>query len=182
MASTRDQPMWVFGFGSLVWNPGFPHEEAHLAEVRGFARRFCVYTHDHRGTWEFPGLVLGLIPAEATVCRGVAFRVPRGREAEVQANLDQRELGDSVYQRAWLPVWVAGGEETALTYVANPDHPRCRTDFSTPEAAAIIRRAAGRSGPNTEYVAKTWEGLRTLGIQEPHMDELAAQLGLQAPA
>ena len=174
--------MWVFGFGSLVWNPGFPYAEARVGEVRGFARRFCVYTHDHRGTWDCPGLVLGLVPAEGNVCHGMGFRVAPGREAEVQAYLDQRELGDSVYERAWLPIQVGDREETALTYVADPEHPRCRTDFSAPEAAAIIRRAAGRSGPNTEYVARTWEGLRAIGVREPHLEALAEELGLAAPA
>ena len=174
--------MWVFGFGSLLWNPGFPYEEAHVATTRGFARRFCVYTHDHRGTWECPGLVLGLIPAEGTVCRGMGFRVAPEREAEVQAYLDERELGDSVYERAWLSIEVCGQEETALTYVAKPKHPRCRLDLSARDAAAIIQQAAGRSGPNTEYVAKTWEGLLAIGVSEPHLEELAAQLGLPLPA
>jgi len=161
--------MWVFGFGSLVWNPGFPYAEARVATVEGFARRFCVHTHDHRGTRECPGLVLGLVPAEGHSCMGMAFRVARGREAEVQDYLDRRELGDSVYERAWLPVEMADREETALTYVANPDHPRCRLDFSAPEAAAIIQRAAGRSGPNTEYLARTREGLLAIGVREPHL-------------
>jgi len=174
--------MWVFGFGSLVWNPGFPYEEACVASVQGFARRFCVYTHDHRGTWDCPGLVLGLVPAEGGTCRGMGFRVPAGREAEVQAYLDRRELGDSVYERAWLPIQLGGREETALTYVAKPDHPRCRLDFSVREAAAIIRQAVGRSGPNTEYVARTWEGLRAIGVRERHLEDLAEQLGLQARA
>ncbi|MFP4560660.1 MAG: gamma-glutamylcyclotransferase [Thiohalorhabdus sp.] len=174
--------MWVFGFGSLVWNPGFPFEEAHVATLRGFARRFCVYTHDHRGTWEYPGLVLGLVPAEDGVCRGLAFRVAPEREAEVQAYLDRRELGDSVYERAWLPVSVGGRAETALTYVANPEHPRCRLDLSAPQAAAIVRRARGRSGPNTEYVARTWEGLRAIGVREDHLEDLAEHLGLRERA
>lgn len=174
--------MWVFGFGSLVWNPGFPYTEAEVATVQGYARRFCVYTHDHRGTWDCPGLVLGLVPAEGGVCRGMGFRVAPGHEAEVQAYLDRRELGDSVYERAWLPTRVADREETALTYVADPDHPRCRLDFSTSQAAAIIRQAAGRSGPNTEYVTRTWEGLRAIGVRESHLEALAEQLGLSAPA
>ncbi|HKJ89400.1 MAG TPA: gamma-glutamylcyclotransferase [Gammaproteobacteria bacterium] len=174
--------MWVFGFGSLVWNPGFPYEEAHLATVRGFSRRFCVYTHDHRGTWECPGLVLGLVPAAGNVCQGMGFRVAAGREAEVQAYLDERELGDSVYERAWLAIEVGAREERALTYVANPQHPRCRLDLSAREAAAIVRQAAGRSGPNTEYVWKTREGLRSIGVREPHIEELAEQLGLEAKA
>ena len=174
--------MWVFGFGSLVWNPGFSYAEAHVATLRGYARRFCVYTHDHRGTWDCPGLVLGLVPAEDSTCRGMGFRVAPGREAEVQAYLDRRELGDSVYERAWVSVEVAGGTEQALTYVANPEHPRCRTDFSAPQAAAIIRRAVGRSGPNTEYAARTWEGLRAIGVREPHLEALAGELGLSATA
>ena len=174
--------MWVFGFGSLVWNPGFPYAEAQVATLRGYARRFCVYTHDHRGTWDCPGLVLGLVPAADGVCRGMGFRVAPGHETEAQAYLDRRELGDSVYERAWLPIEVAGRREKALTYVANPEHPRCRLDFSADEAAAIIRRAAGRSGPNSEYVARTWEGLRAIGVRENHLEALAEQLGLSTPA
>ena len=172
-----DGDLYVFAYGSLIWRPGFSHLGAHPALLRGFHRRFCLWSRFYRGTAETPGLVLGLDRGGA--CRGVAFRVSAAEAAAVLAYLDEREnIGDEVvYTRRRLPVRLldSGRMVRAVTYVANRGHGSyCRP---TPDlAAAAIARGIGTAGANRDYLLHTLSHLRAMGVRDAGLDRIAALL------
>jgi cation transport protein ChaC len=177
-----DGHLYVFAYGSLMWRPGFTHAAAHPALLRGFHRRFCLWSHRYRGTPETPGLVLGLDRGGA--CRGLAFSVPGAEARAALAYLDERELPDgaeTVYRRCVLPVRLLGSGRMvrAVAYVANRG---CRlySGRLAPEAAALaIARGRGQMGANLDYLLNTIAELRRLGVRDPGLDRIAA---LVAPA
>jgi cation transport protein ChaC len=171
-----DGYLYVFGYGSLIWKPGFQFESAHPALLRGFHRRFCIWSHRYRGTPEAPGLVLGLDRGGS--CRGVAFRVAAPRAAEVLAYLHEREMSGDVYHRRLLPVCLLDNDGTrrAVTFVAD----RRSKDYCgalPPDAAAVaIARGHGVMGPNRDYLLNTVSHLRDLGVRDAGLDRIAALL------
>lgn len=168
MAAKRD--MWVFGYGSLMWDPGFAHEEMQPALLYGYHRAFCIMSHRHRGTPENPGLVLGLIPGGS--CVGRAFRVAASKVPETLEYLHEREMPQYVYEPRDVPVHVPAGRVTAHTYVADIAHERCLRNLTLEETAGYIRRGVGGRGPNTEYLENTIAHLDELGIKEGRLHEL----------
>ncbi|PIE13540.1 MAG: gamma-glutamylcyclotransferase [Rhodobacterales bacterium] len=169
--------MWVFGYGSLVWNPGFDVAERRIAMLTGFARSFCMRSIHHRGTEEAPGLVLALDAMEGHHCEGVALAVIEGQEDAVLAYLRERELVSSAYIERSLPIRLADGREVeALTYVVDPDHVQYCGGLDLEEQAHIIARAHGKRGPNAEYLFNTASHLAELGIQDSEMDWLTRRV------
>jgi len=178
-----DGHLYVFGYGSLIWNPGFPHDGAHPALLRGFHRRFCLWSRFYRGTPEAPGLVLGLDRGGS--CRGVVFRVPGTTAEDVLAYLDEREnlSAETVYERRMLPVRLldlenGGRVVRAVAYVANRVHPSyCRPCPDT--AAPAIARGIGQAGANRDYLLNTVAHLRAMGVRDAGLDRI---VGLLPPA
>jgi cation transport protein ChaC len=175
---------WVFGYGSLIWRPGFAHVDTRRAHLHGYRRSLCIRSWVHRGTRERPGLVLGLDRGGS--CAGLAFRVPDGLRDEVVAYLRERELVTNVYRERWLSVRLAGGERVeALGYVVDRSHPQYAGGLAVDEAIGAVRGAVGRSGPNEEYVLSTVEHLRALGIRDRWLEAVAGGLrdeaGFKAP-
>lgn len=174
--------LWVFGYGSLIWRPGFAFEESLQARLNGYHRSLCVFSHVHRGTPERPGLVLGL--DRGGTCRGLAFRVaPEHAEASI-AYLREREQATSVYLERHLPVTLEDGRKVkALVYVADRRHLQYAGRLPGAELLKLIRQGRGSSGENPDYVLKTHEHLRKMGIFDPVLAELAQHLapGLAAP-
>ena len=168
--------MWVFGYGSLIWNPGFPVAETRIARATGWHRSFCMRSIHHRGTVEDPGLVLALDRADGAVCDGVAFAVAQGAEEDTLAALRERELISSAYLETMLPLTTAGGEIEALAYVIDPDHVQYCGGLALEEQAQIIARAIGGRGPNCEYLWSTAQHLADLGIADPNLEWLAARV------
>ncbi|KMW56085.1 Cation transport protein chaC [Candidatus Rhodobacter oscarellae] len=168
--------MWVFGYASLIWNPGFEVAEQALARLDGYARSFCMRSIHHRGTEAEPGLVLALDAAEGTHCDGVAFRVQPGTEDATLAYLRERELISSAYLERVLPVTLADGRrEQAYTYVIDPEHVQyCHETLDA--QAEIIALAIGGRGPNTEYLYNTADHLAVLGIADPDLTWLAEKV------
>lgn len=167
---------WVFGYGSLMWRPGFAHTETRRARLSGYRRALCIHSHVHRGTVERPGLVLGLDRGGS--CIGLAFRVPGAMRDEVVAYLRERELVTNVYLERSLPAVLEGGEAVrVLGYVVDRDHPQYAGRIDAEAAAAQVRGAAGVSGRNEDYVSSTVEHLRTLGIRDRWLEDVAARLG-----
>lgn len=169
-----DGSLYVFGYGSLMWRPGFAHDAAHPALLRGFHRRFCLRSRHYRGTPERPGLVLGLDRGGA--CRGMAFRVAARDAPAALGYLDERENpnGESVYHRRLLPVRLldAGRRALAVAYVADPAHHAfCRPGEA--EAAGVIAGARGRTGPNREYLLNTLRHLEALGVRDRRLARIA---------
>lgn len=174
-----DGHLYVFGYGSLLWRPGFAHAQAHPALLRGWHRRFCLWSHHYRGTPEVPGLVLGLDRGGA--CRGMAFRVAGPEAPAVLRYLDERENPDgaTVYHRRVLPVRLldSGRAVRAVTYIANRSHESyCRPPPET--AARHIAAGVGLTGANRDYLLNTLAQLRALGVRDAGLDRIAALLPL----
>ncbi|MFN3994568.1 MAG: gamma-glutamylcyclotransferase [Tabrizicola flagellatus] len=169
-------PLWVFGYGSLIWDPGFPVAERRLARLDGWHRSFCMRSIHHRGTPERPGLVLALDRAEGASCAGLAFRVAPGEEAATLAALRERELVSSAYLEEVLRVETADGTLDALTYVIDPDHAQYCGGLPLEEQAGIIARATGGRGANRDYLWSTAAHLADLGIADPDLEWLAARV------
>ncbi len=168
--------MWVFGYGSLIWDPGFPVAEAVVGRVDGWHRSFCMRSIHYRGTPEAPGLVLALDAAEGATCNGVALRVEPARAEEVLAGLRERELISYAYREVTVPVVLADGRQVeALTYAINRDHDQY-CGLTADEQAAIIARASGARGPNRDYLYATAEHLHALGIADAEIDALVTRV------
>jgi cation transport protein ChaC len=166
---------WVFGYGSLIWRPGFPYVERRMARLVGAHRSLCVYSWVHRGTQADPGLVLGLDRGGA--CRGVAFRVAPDDWHAVVAYLREREQVTSVYLERSREVRFADGSRAdALTYLVDRSHSQYAGKLDEDTKFRIIEGARGRSGPNPDYVINVAAHLATLGIPDPELDRLAARL------
>lgn len=167
--------MWVFAYGSLMWNPGFAHRRAERAHIHGYHRDLCVWSWVHRGTEANPGLVLGLDGGGS--CVGVAHRVA---EAERDATLEylyERELVTHVYIPVVRNIRIDGeGVAPALTFVVDRQHPQYAGRLSPDVAARTIRHARGRSGPNPEYFESTMAHLDELGIQCPRLEKIQRAL------
>ena len=173
------RPLWVFGYGSLIWQPDFPVAEMRLARAAGWSRSFCMWSIHHRGTVEHPGLVLALDRASGSFCDGVALRAAPGSEAETLAMLRERELVSSAYLEEWLDLELrdgGGGQIRALAYVMDRAHPQYTGHLSAEEQAAIIAAASGGRGPNRDYLYATSARLNELGIADADLSRLALQV------
>ncbi|MFW8594482.1 gamma-glutamylcyclotransferase [Cribrihabitans neustonicus] len=169
--------MWVFGYGSLLWNPGFPVARRETAVLHGYARSFCMSSIHHRGTEEQPGLVLALNETKGAHCKGLALAVERGHEEQTLAELRERELVSSAYLERDLEVELADGSfVTAVTYVIDPHHVQYCGGMSLEEQARIIAHAVGGRGPNTEYLYNTAEHLAEIGLHDRDLDWLAGRV------
>ncbi len=170
------ETMWVFGYGSLIWNPEFPVAERRIARASGWHRSFCMRSIHHRGTEQDPGLVLALDRAAGAQCDGVAFAVAPGAEEDTLASLRERELISSAYLETTMPLATAAGEVQALAYVIDPDHVQYCGGLTLEEQARIIARATGGRGPNRDYLWSTAAHLAELGIADPDLEWLAARV------
>jgi cation transport protein ChaC len=169
--------LWVFGYGSLMWRPGFEYIEKVPARLIGEHRALCVYSFDHRGSPEKPGLVLGLDRGGA--CRGIAFRVaPQLREATVEY-LRGREQTTHVYREVMRSVWLnneARQRVSALTYVADRGHVQYAGRLPLAEQLRIVRQGHGRSGNNRDYVLATVKAIEAEGFRDEQLHRLASML------
>lgn len=168
--------LWVFGYGSLLWNPGFEVAEQFHARLTGYARSFCMRSIHHRGTVQDPGLVLALDAHPGGHCDGLALRAAPGTEDQVLTYLRERELVSSAYLERRLNIDLSDGRRTeALVYVIDPDHDQYCT-LSLEEQAQIIARAVGGRGPNTEYLYNTASHLEDLGVPDPDLHWLSTRV------
>ena len=160
---------WVFGYGSLMWNPGFRHDETKHAVLPGFHRSFCIRSTIYRGTPEQPGLVLGIdLGGE---CNGIAFRVPAEQREEVLSYLFEREMRAHVYTPTWVSIAIDGRATPALTFIVKREH-RQFVCMPEDEMVAIIASSAGANGSNFEYLENTVHALHELGVPDPALDAL----------
>lgn len=167
--------LWVFGYGSLMWRPGFDFEEQCSAVVRGYHRSLCIYSHVHRGTPERPGLVLGLDRGGA--CRGLAFRVRASERKLTLAYLRDREQVTAVYVEAWLPARLDDGRVvTSVAYVVDRAHPQYAGRLPEKELVRFVRQGHGASGANLDYVRATHEHLLAEGVRDPSLAFIVANL------
>lgn len=166
---------WVFGYGSLLWNPGFEAAESVRATLHGYHRSFCMLSIHHRGTDDDPGLVLALDEADAS-CTGLALRAKDEEADAVLAYLRERELVSSAYVEKTVTLQTDDGRKiSALAYVINRDN-RQYCQFNLEKQAQMIARAVGGRGPNTEYLYNTAELLTKLAIPDADMDWLVTRV------
>jgi cation transport protein ChaC len=166
---------WVFGYGSLMWRPGFAYLERIGAVLHGRRRAFCIYSVHHRGTPERPGLVLGL--AQGGHVRGVAYRVGSKDWAEVYAYLREREQPTETYVEAKVRVALADGRSVeALTFVSDQTHPQWAGDLDPCAQARLIAGAQGLSGRNIEYLRDLVLHLRRGATHDDDMEALLADV------
>ena len=173
--------LWVFGYGSLIWRPGFAFEESVAARLHGYHRSLCVSSHVHRGTPERPGLVLGL--DRGGVCRGLAFRVAASQAEETVAYLRAREQATSVYLERHVSLRLDDRRQVrGLVYVADRKHLQYAGKLPPAELLKLVRQGRGQSGENPDYVLQTHEHLRKMGVYDPVLAALAQELapGLRA--
>ena len=169
--------LWVFGYGSLIWKPGFTFLEQKRARLIGEHRSLCIYSMVHRGTPEKPGLVLGLDRGGA--CQGVAFRVAAADKKATIAYLREREQVTSVYREVMRSVWLesdARKRVRALAYVADRSHDQYAGRLTMDEQLRLVRQGHGAYGPNDEYVIATVTALEAQGVRDAPPHRLAALL------
>jgi cation transport protein ChaC len=169
-------PLWVFGYGSLVWNPGFSYSSRVIGTLSGYRRSFCMRSIHHRGTEEVPGLVLALDVADST-CKGVAFEVPAQTAADTLEYLRARELVSAAYLETFQPLDLADGRQVqAVAYVIDRDHDQYCGALALEEQASIIATAIGGRGPNAEYLFNTAQHLADLGLNDSELEWLAGRV------
>lgn len=163
---------WVFGYGSLIWNPGFAHVSAQQGLLKGAHRSLSIVSHHHRGTVEQPGLVFGLTRGGS--CRGMVFEVADADWPQVYAYLQEREQVTSVYRDVMRPVHLADGRQVgALAFLVDERHEQFAGRLSLEQQLAMVRAGVGLSGRNIDYVLNTARHLRELGIRDRQLMALA---------
>jgi cation transport protein ChaC len=180
MATNFDQggeDLWVFGYGSLIWRPGFAFLERRKARAVGAHRALCVYSFVHRGTPEHPGLVLGL--DRGGNCRGIAYRVAAADRAQTIQYLREREQVTLVYREARRTVWLDDDPKLrvqALCYMVDRGHEQFAGRLTLDQQLHHVRQGHGRSGNNRDYVIETVGALESLGFRDRELHLLAERL------
>lgn len=162
--------VWIFAYGSLMWDPGFRFEEARPALLRGFHREFCLYSHRYRGTPEKPGLVLGLDAGGS--CRGIAYRVHARDADKVMDYLWEREMLNRAYECKELKVHLAGRFVTARAFVVRRDHQQYAGKLPVERAVELICQGEGARGACFSYLENTVAHLDQLGIPDRRLHAL----------
>jgi len=170
---------WVFGYGSLMWSPGFTYEIQCKAELIGYRRAMCVFSWKSRGTKENPGLVLGLVPEPSSICQGVAFRVPKDSIQDVLDYLMERENTPSeCYTPEYVIVHLKGehgvdcAKVIALCFVSKQDHIQYAGHLTLEQQIQIISKSSGIHGTSLDYLTKTVAALQSLEIEDSSLDLL----------
>lgn len=173
---------WVFGYGSLMWRPGFPFIERRAAVIHGRRRAFCIYSVHHRGTPTRPGLVLGLAPGGAA--RGAVYRVAADAWPQTYAYLREREQPTETYFESWSTVRLPDGEAVkALVFLSDKAHPQWAGDLDLEAQARLIAGSTGLSGRNIDYLRDLVEHLREEAVADRSMEALLARVeALEAAA
>lgn len=178
MACAPSKDVWVFGYGSLIWNPAFHFVERRIGTIHGHHRRFCLWTTLGRGSPECPGLMLGLDRGGS--CRGVVLRIaPDFVDSELDV-LWRREMVSNAYVPTWVRAVTDKGEVSAIAFTINRGHERYAEKMSEEKTADVIARAAGRIGPCRDYLLNTVDHLDQLGIRDRAMKRIAEKVRRQA--
>ena len=165
-----DRDLWVFGYGSLVWNPMIEFDRRLHGRAHGWHRRFCLRTHIGRGSPEQPGLVLGLDRGGSV--NGLLFRIPADQTSHECDLLWRREMLNNSYRPAWISVQTPEGTKKALSFVIRRDGPAYVPPMCIEEASRIIAVASGFIGPCSDYLFETHRALAELGIADQQMARL----------
>ena len=160
--------LWVFGYGSLMWAPGFAFRERSVGLLRGYHRALCILSTRYRGTHRRPGLVMGLCRGGS--CWGMAFRVPAARIPAALRRLWNREMPRRVYRARLVPVRISRGRRVrALAFIADPAHPQFMRELDLHSRAQLVAQGVGERGPCTEYIRATLRHMQALGVGDAHL-------------
>ena len=173
------EDFWVFGYGSLLWHPGFPHVEVRPAHLFGYHRHFCVYSHIYRGTPKSPGLVLGLDHGGS--CRGLAYRVPAAEGREAMDYLYEREMVTAVYRPRWVQPHSDQGPVTAAAFIVDRAHRQYTGRLPEREVVEMIAAGCGSNGTNIEYLENTVRHLDALGLRDRALARILRQVRARCP-
>jgi cation transport protein ChaC len=165
------EDVWVFGYGSLMWNPAFAYAERRVGVLRGWHRRFCLWLEMGRGTPNNPGLMLAL--DRGGMCRGVAFRIPAETARSELLLIWRREMFGTAYNARWVQIRMNEASVPAVTFVVNRAHPRYAGRINDAQAAAHIATASGSLGSCASYLHNTLDHLRSLGIRDSGLQRIA---------
>ncbi|WP_310618964.1 gamma-glutamylcyclotransferase [Flexibacterium corallicola] len=169
----KQQDIWVFGYGSLIWNPSFKFTARKVAVLQNWHRSFCLSTFG-RGASDNPGVILGLDKGGS--CKGVVFRIDARQIEEELKILWQREMIVGAYKPCWLPLEVDGEDTKALAFVVNQEHGRYLGDISEEEVAKRIVNAHGPLGSCLEYFENTFSSLSSLGLHDEHLEGVRSKV------
>src|SRR6185436_9932303 len=160
--------LWIFGYGSLMWSPDFPHAERKIGLVHGYHRALCILSSRYRGTPAKPGLVMGLCRGGS--CWGMAFRVAAGGAKEALDYLWKREMLNRVYMPKLVPVALRGSQRVkALAFVADTEHRQFVRELDIEKRARLVAQGIGQRGHCVDYIRNTLEHMRGLGMHDPHL-------------
>jgi len=176
----RPGRIWVFAFGSLIWNPAFHFVERRTARIHGFHRQFCLWARAGRGSPEQPGLMLSLVAGGS--CTGVSYRLDRRAAATELDVLWRREMSTLAYRPVWTIARTPGGPEPAIAFSANRTHERYVPGLPEREVARYLATGAGPMGRCCDYLFDTVEHLRQLGIRDRRLEALEAKVKAHAAA
>ncbi len=179
-AAPNPDRIWVFGYGSLIWNPAFHFAERRTARIHGFHRQFCLLSRTGRGTPERPGLMLALAPGGS--CHGVAYRIA---PEQVHSELDvlwRREMNSWVYRPVWVATRTPQGIEHGILFAVNRGHERYIGQLDLGETARYLASGAGPLGRCCDYLFQTVAHLRELGLRDSHLELLERRVRAQVEA
>lgn len=166
---------WIFGYGSLMWNPGFSYRNLQLARLFGYHRSLCIYSHYYRGTPEQSGLVMGL--KRGGSCRGMAFYISRTEAQKTYDYLVEREQVNNTYKEKYLHLYLEDGRKVkSLVFIADSAHPQYAGTLASCDIVKIVSAARGKTGSNRDYVLNTVHHLRMLRVYDRLLEAVAEQL------
>ena len=173
-ARPTDAPVWLFGYGSLMWNPAFSYAERRSGTLRGWRRRFCLWMRLGRGTPEQPGLMLALDRGGTT--RGVAFRLAQGEERAELLLVWRREMFTAAYHARWVSLTTDEGPVHAIALVVNREHDQYAAGIDEDEVVKHIASAHGPLGSSAEYLFETLAHLEQLGLRDRCLERVGQSL------
>ena len=173
-----DGELWVFGYGSLMWDPGFAVAEAVPARLYGYHRRLCLWSVHYRGTAKRPGLVLGLDRGGS--CNGMALRVAKKNISAASDYLRKREMINNAYRPTIKTAYLRGGDAVkTLTFISKQNHPQFAPPLTVADTVKIVQKATGKRGKNCDYVINTVKHLNEFKIKQTELHAVAARLKLR---
>lgn len=175
-ALPQGAPVWVFAYGSLMWDPGFHFAEVRMASLPGYTRRFNYRVIGGRGTPAVPGLVLSLMPQPDALCHGLAFRIAADQVEPETVLLWRREMIRDGYQPLWLDLQSAQGAVRAIVFAASPGKSMYVHDLTADQTAQRLAIAEGYLGRNRDYLKQLAEQLQALGLEDAYVSDLSARV------
>ena len=174
----KPRDLWIFGYGSLMWAPGFSYKEKALARVHGYHRALCILSTRYRGTTRKPGLVMGLCRGGS--CWGMAFRIDARAVRRTLRRLWSREMTRRTYHPRLVRTRIGRREVRALAFIADPGHPSYVRELDLHGRARLVAQGIGQRGPCVEYIKNTLDHMHLVGVRDPHLERvLHAALALR---